>query len=117
MTDSVSERIDRILTETPIGLSAAARLFGTFRGGQPTSPATLFRWCIQGVKLPDGRRVRLEHIRIGTRLMTSRAACIRFLEAQQSDPTDSASTPPRVSPPKQRCRAEAAGRKLVERGA
>ena len=73
MTESVTARIDRILTESPIGLSAAAKLFGTFRVGRPTSPATLFRWCVDGVKLRDGRRVRLEHIRIGNRLLTSRA--------------------------------------------
>jgi hypothetical protein len=30
MSASVTERIDRIVSESPIGLSAASRIFGTF---------------------------------------------------------------------------------------
>jgi hypothetical protein len=116
MAESASDRIDRILTESPIGLSAAAKLFGTFRSGRPTSPVTVYRWCVEGIKLPDGRRIHLEHIRIGSRLMTSRAACVRFLEGQQTDATDrSPQTPPRTAA--QRARAsEAAGKKLERAG-
>jgi hypothetical protein len=114
MAESVAELIDRILTENPIGLSAAARLFGSFRQNKPTNPATIFRWCVQGVKLPDGRRVRLEHVRLSNRLLTSRAACVRFLEAQQTDPAPA----PALDSPARRVRdADAAGRRLDEKGA
>jgi hypothetical protein len=117
MVSPVSEHIDRLLSESPIGLSAAAKLFGSFRGGQPTSPATLYRWCTQGIRLRDGTRVHLEHIRIGARLMTSRPACIRFVEAQQSEPTAASSPPKSPRPSTRQRRAAAAGRKLADLGA
>ena len=88
-SDSESEQVDatewvgRILTEGPLGMSAAARLLGTFRDGKPTHPSTLVRWHHRGVTLPDGRTVRLEAVRINGRLVTSRAAVIRFVAAQQ----------------------------------
>jgi hypothetical protein len=95
MPDPVSDRVDRILSEGPIGASEAARLLGVFRGGRPTHPSTPVRWMLSGVQLPDGRRIKLEHIRVANRLMTSRAALIRFLAAQQ----DPGSTP-MIEPPR-----------------
>jgi hypothetical protein len=44
------------------------------------SPATVGRWCLQGI-LRNGRRIRLEHIRVGRDIMTSRAAFDRFSAA------------------------------------
>ena len=44
-------------------------------------PATVTRWCSQGVQIRDGGRVRLEFVRIGRTLMTSQEALTRFFEA------------------------------------
>ncbi len=83
MSDSVISHIDRIMSEGPIGMAEGARLLGTFRRGRPCHPSTLTRWCLTGVRLADGRILRLEHYRTAGRLMTSRAALLRFLAAQQ----------------------------------
>lgn len=114
----VTAKIDRILTEQPIGMSEAARLFGTYRNTAKTAPQTVYRWCVAGVNLPDGRVVKLEHIRIGSRLLTSRAAIIRFLEDQQTEP-DNASKPRATavrSPAARRRAVENARRKLAAAG-
>jgi hypothetical protein len=95
MAVSVSEHIDQLLSEQPIGMSQAARLLGTFRRGRACHPSTVVRWCKPGVRLPDGRRLRLEHVKVAGRLMTSRPALLRFLAAQQ-DP----SSCPEVKPPR-----------------
>lgn len=88
-TDAIETLVDRILAEGPIGVAVAAKLYGTFRDGRPTHPSTPTRHHLRGVTLPDGTVVRLEAVRIAGRLMTSRAAIIRFLAAQQvtTDPT------------------------------
>jgi hypothetical protein len=72
--DEVVSLVDRILSEGPIGMSAAAKLYGTFRNGRPTHPSTPIRHHLRGVTLSDGRVVRLDAVRISGRLMTSRAA-------------------------------------------
>lgn len=113
--ESIADRIDRILSENPIGLSATARVFGSAREGKATSPATVYRWCLQGVRVPGGRRVYLEYFWIGSRLMTSRAACVRFIEAQQPDPP--ADNPRLRSPAERRRASEAAARELERMGA
>ena len=94
-------------------MAAAARLLGTFRGGKPCHPSTLTRWCLSGVTLPDGSTLRLEHYRTAGRLMTSKAALLRFLAAQQ------VAVPAQpVRSPAQRNRAsEDAGTKLRDMGA
>jgi len=78
--------VDRILDEGPIGMSAAAKIYGSFRCGRPTHPSTPIRHHLHGVVLADGRTIRLEAIRIGGRLMTSRAAVVRFVAEQQLIP-------------------------------
>jgi hypothetical protein len=107
-TDPLTDRIDRLTTEGAIGLAAAARVFGSFRNGANTSPTTLYRWATRGVRVRDGRRVRLESFRVGGRLMTSRPACLRFLAEQQDPPTDTLLAPLPT-------RAEAQRRRSVER--
>jgi hypothetical protein len=87
MADSVSEHINKIISEGAIGMAECARLLGSFRGGRPCHPSTPTRWCLSGVRLPDGRILRLEHYRTAGRLMTSRPALLRFLAAQQ-EPID-----------------------------
>lgn len=75
--------VERLLRESPIGLTQAANLCGTFRDGKVTHPATLTRWATKGVRLPDGRVLRLETMRLNGRLLTSRPALVRFIRAQQ----------------------------------
>lgn len=83
MPDHTTALIERILQEGPIGMTTATRLLGTFRSGRPTHPSTLIRHHLHGVRSASGAIVRLEAIRVAGRLMTSRAAVIRFLAAQQ----------------------------------
>jgi hypothetical protein len=85
----VNELVDRLLGEDRIGTAAAGRLVGA-------DQATITRWCQQGVRLPDGSRLKLEYLRVGGRLLTSRQAITRFLAAQQplgADQTPAPRTP------------------------
>jgi hypothetical protein len=115
MADHISEHVDRVLTEGAIGAAAAARLLGTFRGGRSTHPSTVTRWMLSGVRLPDGRTLRLEHIRVANRLMTSRPALIRFLAAQQTPASIPDVEPPR-SPTVRRRANETAKAELARLG-
>lgn len=110
------QRIDRITSEGPLGMAEAAKLLGSFRRGRPTHPSTPTRWATKGFRLPSGENIRLETIRIAGRLMTSRAAVLRFLEAMQ-DPTDNAAPAAMRSPAERRRAAERAGRELEKMGA
>jgi hypothetical protein len=103
----MDEVIDRLLGEQPIGVSAAAKLFGSFRQGRTTAPATVVRWCFSGVVTSDGRKIRLEHFRIGKRVMTTAAACKRFILAQQMA-GDVQDLPPRSPAQRERASANAA---------
>jgi hypothetical protein len=76
--------VETILAEGPIGMTGAARLYGSFRSGRPTHPSTPTRHHLHGVRLPCGAIIRLEAVRIGGRLMTSKAAVTRFIIAQQA---------------------------------
>lgn len=72
----------RILDENPEGLTALAkRLPGSRREGNLSSQA-VWRWVVRGIKLPDGRVVKLEVLRIAGRYLSSAAALRRFAEAQ-----------------------------------
>ncbi len=110
--------IERIIAEGAMGCAEAARLFGTFRSGRPCHPATISRWCISGVRVRTGRRVKLEHFRGAGKLMTSKAAIFRFLAAQQ-EPAETAepATIPLPTPTERRRAIEAAARELEAAGA
>lgn len=54
-------------TNDHLSLSQAARL----APGKPT-PNCIWRWCRRGVKARTGERIRLEHVRIGGKLFTTR---------------------------------------------
>ena len=110
-TSSATNLVERILSESPVGMSAGARLLGTFRGGKPTVPSTLTRWAMHGVTLPDGTVLKLEVIRLNGRLLTSKQALIRFIAAQQQMTTDPTNGSVR-SPAARRTAAERAGAEL-----
>jgi hypothetical protein len=68
--------------ESLLGLAEAARRLPSYRRGRPVNPATIFRWIHDGIRLPSGRIVRLEAIRLGGRWLTSVEALQRFAAAQ-----------------------------------
>ena len=46
----------------------------------PTKPciSAIWRWCRRGLKSRSGKRVRLEHLRVGRRVLTTRSSLERF---------------------------------------
>jgi hypothetical protein len=79
--------------ETPLSLTAAARLLPAGRSGRPVSLSCIFRWISDGVLAPDGQRVRLEAARAGGRWITSVEAIQRFMEKQTPRFDEPATTP------------------------
>ena len=66
------------LTGPAITMTEAAGLIGEMVGKRPSS-ATVWRWAMKGV-----RGVRLESLRVGGTLYTTRAWVLEFLAASQS---------------------------------
>lgn len=114
-TTPAAALVERLTREGLIGMHAAAKLYGQAHENKTAHASTPTRHAITGVRLHDGRRLKLETIRVGGRLMTSRAAVLRFFAAQNDTDTDTDPAPVAgASPtPKQRTRAaSAASRKL-----
>jgi hypothetical protein len=100
--------VTKILAEGPIGMSAAAGLMGKYRDSKPTHPSTITRWAAKGVRIAGGRAIRLETIKVNGRLLTSRAAIVRFIAAQQDPPpTAVTQSPARAETPARRRQAAA----------
>jgi hypothetical protein len=94
--------------EPLISIAEAARLRPPGRSGRPTHPSTVYRWIGVGV-----RGVKLEAVRLGGSLYTSREAIQRFGERL----TAGATRPDRGQTSTARRRAyERAGRKLDRLG-
>lgn len=72
MNDETPDGTRDIMAEGPISMATAARAVPVVDGRQ-VSPTTVWRWATRGV-----RGVRLECIRVGRRMCTSRAALFRF---------------------------------------
>jgi hypothetical protein len=94
-----------LTAETPLSLTAAARLIPPARGGKATHLSTLLRWILHGARGPAGETVRLEAARIGSRWVTTHQALQRFVE--RLTPVLGGSDRPDSSPrsPEQRRRA------------
>lgn len=109
-----TDSVEHLVTEGAIGANAAGKaLGGVWR-------QTVARYMLKGVKLPDGRLVKLAHFRRNGRLMTSKAACLRFLKAQQTEDHsyDAAQEVKAEAQPSRRlANAKAAGKKLESLGA
>jgi hypothetical protein len=74
--------VSRILDEDPLPLALLARHCPpSTRTGRHPHPSVLWRWCFQGLKTRDGRRVRLEAVKAGSATVSSVAALRRFWEA------------------------------------
>ena len=93
--------------ESLISLSQAAARFPGHRGAERLHPATLTRWILKGVKAVDGRRVKLEAVRVGCRWLTSEPALRRFADALGSPPAESPPPPTAAARQKASQRADA----------
>ena len=106
--------------ETVLGLTEAARTLPKVGGRRP-HPGTLWRWCRLGVRSRNGDRVRLEHARIGHRIVTSREALNRFANRlAELDHQNDAPSPPAPAYRSDKRRAEDIRRaeaELAEAGA
>jgi hypothetical protein len=76
-----------LATEKTFPLSHASKFLPSARRGRdgrssPVSLSCLLRWVLDGVRTPDGKRVRLEALRLGGKWVTSLEALQRFAEAQ-----------------------------------
>ncbi len=70
--------------EILLSLTDAAKALPPIDGRRPHT-STLWRWCRKGV-----RGIRLEHVRLGNRVCTSREALVRFsqrLATIEGEPT------------------------------
>lgn len=73
---SIESVVSRVLTEDVLSLAQARNELLQATGHRPNK-ATLYRWCLRGVA-----GVKLEHIRLGDRILTSRQALTRFISAR-----------------------------------
>ncbi|WP_162672261.1 DUF1580 domain-containing protein [Gemmata massiliana] len=78
---SAAVLVNRVLQESLLSLSAAARLFPPLRQHAAVRASTIWRWVREGVMTPNGR-VKLEAVRVGQSWITSREAVERFIAAQ-----------------------------------
>ena len=104
-----------MLNEEPlISLAQAAARYPGHRGAKRLHPATLTRWILTGVKALDGRRVKLEAMRVGSRWLTSEAALQRFADALGAP---APSNPPSRTPTTRQRASEKADAELRAMGA
>jgi hypothetical protein len=82
-----------ILAETRMSFAAVSREYGQ-SGGAPINASTPFRWATKGVKTSDGRTIKLEAVKLGSRWITSKEAVERFVAR-----TTAASMPPEDNSP------------------
>ena len=66
--------------EPLVSMAAAATLIGSTATGRAVHPSTVSRWVARGLLL-NGKRVRLEGVRVGFRWFTTAEAVERFLAA------------------------------------
>lgn len=78
MTVSTENVVSKILTEDVKTLQEARTELFRATGRRPDK-TTLYRWCLRGVA-----GTKLEHIRLGDRILTSSQAITRFIEARSA---------------------------------
>ena len=85
--ETVTARLMREIAESgALSLNEVGRMFKDSEKPEGYGYNSLFRWVVHGAKTFDGRRVRLEAIRLGMRWQTSRAAVERFIAARSNFP-------------------------------
>jgi hypothetical protein len=78
MSSQSANPVQRLLTEDIVTLEEARREIASVTGRRPDK-CTLYRWCMKGC-----RGSRLEHIRLGDRILTSKQALTRFIAARSA---------------------------------
>lgn len=76
MSVATDSAVSKILTEDVLTLQDARTELFRATGRRPDK-TTLYRWCLRGVS-----GTKLEHIRLGDRILTSRQALTRFIVAR-----------------------------------
>ena len=104
-----------LLAEDVISLAAAGKLFPGSRGADRLNPSTVYRWTVQGVRTPAGV-VKLESLRGGSRVFTTKQAVERFVAAL-SAPAEPTLAPPVRNPSARQKAADAAAEALKKMGA
>jgi hypothetical protein len=89
-------------------LSQAARRFPAYRQGRPVTLSCLVRWVTDGVRGPEGERIRLEAARLAGRWITTPQAIARFIDAQTPRQVDTQSKSSRPPSARQRASERAA---------
>jgi hypothetical protein len=107
--------LDEIAAGQAIYLATARLLFPRYRLARPVTSSCVFRWTKDGVRGPDGQRVRLEAARLAGRWVTTRAAIARFIAAQTPRLDTHPAPAPRASAARQRA-SERAAQALDELG-
>lgn len=76
-----TDLVETLLEEGTISTGGAAKIVGP-----RASAATIIRFMENGCHMPDGTILRLEHMWIAGRRVTSRQAVLRFIRAQNAQP-------------------------------
>ena len=101
-----------IFDETILSLHDAAQLIPSNRAGKRINFSTVWRWALKGIIAQNGDRVKLEFVKCGGRLLTSKQALERFVAALTTS-----SRQPEIRTPTARNRAnEVAQKKLAKYG-
>jgi len=109
--------ITEIMAGKGLTLPAAARGLPAHRGtASSVNAATVFRWVVSGIKLPDGSRLKLEAARVGGRWLTSQAALTRFIERHTAALDDTPQAPASRTPGQRNRAADRASRELEKIG-
>jgi hypothetical protein len=98
----------RILSETVRRIEEVAKSRGTHF-------STIYRWLLRGIPGPDGKRIRLEGCRLGSKWVTSDEAVIRFSAALTPNVNGEPAQAPRSASKRQRA-SERAGKQLEGMG-
>lgn len=89
-----------LLDEECLSFGQAARRLPSLRGaiatGKGVHPVTLWRWAKRGLNGPDGRKVRLEIVRVGGTNCTSMEALQRFFDRLQGEEPPQTTHQPRA---------------------
>lgn len=81
-TADAPNAIEQILTEAPITISEACKALKEDTGRR-YDRSVVYRWCTRGVRDAKTQTVvKLDHVKIGRNLLTSRPALTRFIEAR-----------------------------------
>jgi hypothetical protein len=83
--ESAADVVREILAGDALTLSAAASRLPHHRGKGCANPSTLWRWIVNGVRLPDGQRLHLEGARVGEKWLVSSASLERFVRRLTAD--------------------------------